>query len=231
MKILAIEQSTNICSVALLEDTGVIGEKQWTQEQPRGHMLFNILPEFLNSLSAKLNDINLFASGIGPGSFSGLRIACTAVNSFALPGKTKVMGIPSVNALAYEIFNETKAKIVTVLGDARRDHFWAARFESIDQTTVKPSILLVPYKNLKSEITTDSVVVSPDFDRFSDMLNQASNESSTRLITVTRVPKASAVGKLAFLCRDTDSPAHPIYLHPAAGRRAEEKSINGKISC
>ncbi|MFC1462656.1 tRNA (adenosine(37)-N6)-threonylcarbamoyltransferase complex dimerization subunit type 1 TsaB, partial [Verrucomicrobiota bacterium] len=109
MKLLAIEQSTSVGSIALLDDTRVLSEESWTETRGRAGNLFEMLPRILEAASRTVADIDLFAIGLGPGSFSGLRTSLSAVNHLALPGRKPVLGIPSAQALAHRLMAEESA--------------------------------------------------------------------------------------------------------------------------
>ena len=100
MLILAIEQSSVQASVALLDNAHVLAAERWHSEWNRTQNVFEILPSLLKNASVRAEDIDLFAAGTGPGSFSGSRVAVSAVQALALPGEKRLGINPNDNHTA-----------------------------------------------------------------------------------------------------------------------------------
>jgi tRNA threonylcarbamoyladenosine biosynthesis protein TsaB len=218
MLTLAIEQSTARCSAAILEDTAVQADRSWIEDRRRSQQLFSILPELLDSASLSSSDIDVFAVGLGPGSFSGLRIALSAARAMALPGQKKVFGVSSAEALALEIHGKHNAGSVTIVGDARRDLLWSTRFNPDGTCHQAAAISLHPASELASIVENSAVVASPDWDRIGKPLRRAVKKDAV-LIEEQCSPSAVTIGRQSFVRieKGEDSlPLTPLYLHPAA---------------
>jgi tRNA threonylcarbamoyladenosine biosynthesis protein TsaB len=218
MLILALEQSTPTCSLALTRDAEVLASRTWTEDRGRNQQLFAELPPALEDAGVQIADIEAFAVGLGPGSFTGLRTAVIAARAFALPEHRPVIGVSSAEVLATEILSETGMESVTIVGDARRRRFWTARFpEAAALPSPRQGFRLVPASELAKALTGDAAVVSPDWDRIGDDLATATPPGAV-LIREPRYPTAITLAELAR--RAADSPAEqkpplaPIYLHP-----------------
>ena len=74
MKIISIETSGKVCAVALTEDKNLIKEEIIEDENTHSVKLMPLVDKLLNESNTKVNDIDLFACDIGPGSFTGIRI-------------------------------------------------------------------------------------------------------------------------------------------------------------
>lgn len=131
MKILAVEFSTEEASIALLESDGarLLTEHVVEAHGKRSQELFPAVEALLSEESMTLEDIRVFAAGIGPGSYTGLRVAITAVRGWAMPKGRRVWTVSSAAAIAAEWLARTPgADTVAVWGDARRGLVWAGRF-------------------------------------------------------------------------------------------------------
>jgi tRNA threonylcarbamoyladenosine biosynthesis protein TsaB len=213
MLILAIEQSSSRGSAAILRDETVLAEEQWDYRETRGERLFSVLPAMLRSADVQLGGIDVFAPGLGPGSFTGVRIALSAANAFALPETRLVFGVSSIEALALETCADG---IVSTVGDARRGHTWSASFKVCGGAVeaVDP-LALHPLDGLADVLPGGSVIVSPDWDRLAERLRLACPDDS-ELVTESRSPGARGVGLLAArrIADDRPSvPLAPLYLH------------------
>ena len=130
MKILAIDTATNVCSVAVLEDTTVLGHKTIDDEKTHSQKLMPMLEDLLSSLHLSLKDIDLFGIDIGPGSFTGIRIGIATVKAFADVYNKPICGISSLESFAYSA-GETSAYICSLL-DAKHDNVYYGIFEYKD---------------------------------------------------------------------------------------------------
>lgn len=83
MNILAIDTSSKICSVSILEDKNLIIEKHNNDEKTHSQKLMPLVDEIFKESEYSLEDMDLFACCIGPGSFTGLRIGISTVKAFS----------------------------------------------------------------------------------------------------------------------------------------------------
>ena len=94
MRVLALDTSTPVTTVALLEDETVVWEKHLDPPQKAG----DVLPGALGDLAA----VDALAVGLGPGSFTGLRVGLAAAKALSYARKLPIAGASSLHALALE---------------------------------------------------------------------------------------------------------------------------------
>jgi len=119
---LAIETSTPHGSVAMLDDGRVIFSVRFDAGRTLGAELFTCLRK-AREIAPRCDGI---AVGLGPGSYSGVRIAIAAVIGLEFACQSEVVGIPSILAL------ETDARKYISTGDARRASFYYAMVEDAE---------------------------------------------------------------------------------------------------
>ena len=105
MKILCIDTSSNLCSVAILENNNLINKLELNNGLTHSETLMPLIKELLNTSNLSLKDIDLLVSDIGPGSFTGIRIGVSTVKAFADCLNIPCVGISSLEVLAYNIKN------------------------------------------------------------------------------------------------------------------------------
>ncbi len=128
--ILAFDTSSPVCTVALTSEEALLSEM--TVWAPRGHMarLMGMIDGAIREAGQPLDKVDAIAVGIGPGSFTGLRIGVSMARTFAqLLGKP-ILGIPSFDAVASR-FTFSEAVICPVL-DAKRGEIYTAIYEAAD---------------------------------------------------------------------------------------------------
>ena len=82
MKILSVDTSSSVCSVAILEDTSVIHEITVKNGLVHSEKLMPMIDDIFKQTNLSLSDINLFVCDNGPGSFTGIRIRSFYNKSF-----------------------------------------------------------------------------------------------------------------------------------------------------
>lgn len=106
MKILAVDTSSKLCSVAILEDKNLIKKLELDNGLTHSETLMPLIQQLLNECSLSLNNINLLVSDIGPGSFTGIRIGVSSCKAFSDSLNIPCVGISSLEVLAYNIQND-----------------------------------------------------------------------------------------------------------------------------
>ncbi|MBK9160645.1 MAG: tRNA (adenosine(37)-N6)-threonylcarbamoyltransferase complex dimerization subunit type 1 TsaB [Nitrosomonadales bacterium] len=124
MNILALETSTEYCSVALWRDGEVTARCELAGQGHSG-MLMPMLDGLLNEAGTKLAELDGIAFGKGPGSFTGIRIACGVTQGLALGANLPVVGICTLEALAE---GSGRQNVIAVL-DARMGEVYHAAYE------------------------------------------------------------------------------------------------------
>lgn len=134
MRILALETSTEYCSVALWLD-GVVVEHCELVGQKHSELLIAMLDELLKDAGLTVKDMDGIAFGMGPGSFTGVRIACGAAQGLAFGASLPVADICTLQALAEA---SGKEKVIAAL-DARMGEIYHAAYERQDDSWVAAS--------------------------------------------------------------------------------------------
>jgi len=149
MKILAIETSTLLGGIAILDDaSGLIAEVKLNVQSTHSERLMPEIAHALEKASLLPDDIDAFAVSIGPGSFTGLRIGLSTVKGFSYATGKPIVAVPTLEALSWN-FAYCRYPVCTML-DARKKEVYAAVFQwegegfrrMIDEMSVKVDNLL-----------------------------------------------------------------------------------------
>ena len=129
MKILSIDTSSERCSVAILENMKVLKELHTTNEKEHSETLMPMIEELFNSLNLKIEDIELLACTKGPGSFTGIRVGMATIKAFSDAKKIPVVGINSLEVLAYlGAIKKGDGEYISII-DAKNDNIYAAIYK------------------------------------------------------------------------------------------------------
>lgn len=124
MKILAFETSTEYCSVALRLDGKTLSKEILAHKQ-HSELLLPMVHDILAEAESSLTQLDGIAFGAGPGSFTGLRIACGVAQGLAFATDLPVMGISTLEAVAQKIGQQN----VVVALDARMGEIYHAAYQ------------------------------------------------------------------------------------------------------
>lgn len=99
--ILALDTATRHPTLALVSaDGGVVDERQWQSEHRHGEQLLERLDDLLAAVGATPSDLRGVIVGVGPGSFTGLRIGLATAKTIAYSVKIPIAGVSTTQALA-----------------------------------------------------------------------------------------------------------------------------------
>lgn len=126
MKILAIDTSSDVCSVAILENDQLIDEINLNNGKTHSENFMPILNEILEKNSLKVSDINLITAVVGPGSFTGIRIGVSSIKAIAEVKSIHIASVTSLESLAAsDCENDIKISMI----DAKNNQVYCGIFD------------------------------------------------------------------------------------------------------
>jgi tRNA threonylcarbamoyladenosine biosynthesis protein TsaB len=132
MKILAIETSTMLGGVAIMDETeGLIMETKLNVKTAHSERLMTEVDHALKQTGMGISDIDVFGVSIGPGSFTGLRIGVSTVKGLSYATGKPIVSVPSLEAFAWN-FSYCEHRICTMF-DARKKEVYAAVYRWSDE--------------------------------------------------------------------------------------------------
>lgn len=135
MKILSIDTSTMLGGVAIVEDDVLIAEARINIKIDHSERLLLEVNHLVSQSRININDIDVFAIAIGPGSFTGLRVGLSTVKGLVYATGKKVVSVSTLEAFAWNMpFCQYQ---ICPLLDARRKELYAALFRWQDNNFLK----------------------------------------------------------------------------------------------
>ncbi len=137
MKILALDSSGLVASVAVIEDDNMLGEYTVNYKKTHSQTLLPMLDEVAQMIELDLESVDAIAIAGGPGSFTGLRIGSATAKGLGLALKKPIVNVPTVEGLAYNLVG--CPEVVCPLMDARRNQTYTGlyTFQGNEMTTLK----------------------------------------------------------------------------------------------
>ncbi len=203
MTILALEFSSSQRSVAVLHENGVA---EAIESGGRGTNAFNLIERVLTEAGLVRGQIDVVAVGLGPGSYTGIRVALSIAQGWQLARGVKLLGISSAECLAAQAQTEKMLGIVKVLIDAQRNEFYCASYDlSPDDRREIERLHISDVAGALTNAAASEIWIGPEV---------------TRWFPKGRImfPSAATMARLARERRDFQSGEKltPIYLREAA---------------
>jgi tRNA threonylcarbamoyladenosine biosynthesis protein TsaB len=156
--ILALDTATDTCSVALLW-RGAIVDRSERVGQKHSERALPMVDEVLTAAGISLREVDYLAFGAGPGSFTGLRIACGVVQGLAWGAGKRVIAVGNLQALAARAFDATlDCQTVLCAIDARMNEAYCAIYRRSDiPLEVEPAALAGPLELAELAAKVDAV--------------------------------------------------------------------------
>lgn len=137
-KILCIETSTEVCSVALADNGSIIGFLEDIQGQNHSKLLTVYVKEVLNTLNLKAADLDAVAVSEGPGSYTGLRIGVSVAKGICFATSVPLIAVSPLQAMAYSVISDLKLQgfdlgeddLFAPMIDARRMEVYTEIFDN-----------------------------------------------------------------------------------------------------
>jgi tRNA threonylcarbamoyladenosine biosynthesis protein TsaB len=222
VNILAVETSTELCSVALLRDKELFVEEALAENR-HSELLAPMVRRLFERSHLSAREMDAFAFGQGPGSFTGIRIACGIVQGLAFAAGRPVVPVPSLLALAEQTH---EAHVVAAL-DARMGEAYLAAYARNGEdwdTVIEPRLVAAaappPLPGRRWAATGSG------FDRHA-WLRDAYRET-VEMRFEADLPRAGAVARIAargFLrgAGIAAERAAPLYLRDKVALTSEER--------
>ena len=100
MKILALDTTGQVASVAIADEEKLIGEYTINYKMTHSQTIMPMIDDVVSMIDIDLSEIDYIACSQGPGSFTGLRIGAATAKGLALGLNKKVVPVPTLDALA-----------------------------------------------------------------------------------------------------------------------------------
>jgi tRNA threonylcarbamoyladenosine biosynthesis protein TsaB len=202
MTVLACETSTLLGSVAIVKDEKILAEKSLFRQGSHTDILNQFISECLEAAHLTLADIDGFASGLGPGSFTGVRISLNTIKTLGYIHNKPVCGFDSLYNLAYEnkmaLAKSNDAITITPMINAYKNMVYTAEYQIINDAIVEirpPSVVRV--QELDQFIRHKTYTVGDGFAVYEKYFNQNLQKNCLRLENCSDYPTAASLGRIA----------------------------------
>ncbi|MDT2736984.1 tRNA (adenosine(37)-N6)-threonylcarbamoyltransferase complex dimerization subunit type 1 TsaB [Enterococcus pseudoavium] len=219
MKLLAMDTSNQTLAVAVLEDEKVLAHFQLNRKMNHSLTLMPAIDSVMQASGLKPQDLQRIVVAVGPGSYTGIRIAVTTAKTLA---ETLAIELTTVSSLAVIAGNSRTERLIVALMDARRNNVYAGVYRWKNQQL--EAVLAdqhIPLEDLLSQIKEPALFVG-ETAKFKEQIITALPSAEIAEADEINLPNGIVLGKLGFQAE----PVENIHgLVPAYLKRveAEEK--------
>lgn len=198
--ILSFDTATNNCSIAITNgDFGqgrVLGSLSLNSGVTHSRRLLTAVEWLMQNLELALVDIAAVAVGLGPGSFTGLRIGMATAKGLCHGSSKPLVGVSSLDAIAVGVYSE---KLICVVMDARKKEvyscFYRCNTGKVARRCSQPVVL--PPQELAEQISEPVIMAGDGIDVYNAVLADVLGDRLETATPLHRFPEATNIGFLA----------------------------------
>lgn len=145
MRILALDTALGLCSACVLDGTSgeTLSAESLIMDKGHAESLMPLIERVVARVPGKFETLERVAVSVGPGSFTGLRVALAAARAFGVALRVPVVGVTTLSAFALPyLFDESERVIASVI-DARHEHLYAQIMSHDGQILLAPDVISI----------------------------------------------------------------------------------------
>lgn len=201
MKILAIESSATVASIAIIENKKIICEYMINDKKTHSQTIMPMLESIKKQIQLDLGTLEAIAVSSGPGSYTGLRIGSSTAKGLAHVLNIPVVGISTIESMAYNI-GHTEYIICPML-DARRQHVFSGAYvyEGDRLKNIIPinQIGVVELINILKRYNAKIIFLGDGYEAHTDLIHEElDGEYIIEARAIDFLPRATNLGFLAI---------------------------------
>lgn len=225
MILMCLDTSGPSAGLALVRDGGLIYEATLVNRLTHSVNLMPMAEEALRASGLKMKDIDLLSAVVGPGSFTGVRIAVAAVQAMAQGVGRLCLPVNALEALARGLY--TDDRVACPIRDARAGQVYGAAFRAKKRLMEDAALKLPEYLESIESFGDRFVFVGDGVDAYRERIGEVLGDRAGFAPAHLNLLKAGAAAMIAWQDREAALPPQellPLYLRrPQAEREREAK--------
>lgn len=226
MKVLVLESSGLVASVAIVTEEAVLAEYTVNYKKTHSQTLLPMLDEIVRMVNLDLADVDAVAVSAGPGSFTGLRIGSATAKGLGLALDKPILEIPTLEGMAFSLFGTDR--LICPMMDARRNQVYTGLYEFVGSkfATVKEQTATA-VENIIEEINQigrNVVFIGDGADAYKAVIEKSVTVDYVFAPVHLNRQRAAAVGALGLIYlrenKTVSAKEHaPVYLRLSQAER------------
>ncbi|HDM79019.1 MAG TPA: tRNA (adenosine(37)-N6)-threonylcarbamoyltransferase complex dimerization subunit type 1 TsaB [Deltaproteobacteria bacterium] len=219
MRILALDTSTSVNSVCIIDEKGILVEHIVGGQGSHNKILLKNIDLCIKAAGVQFGDIHGIAIALGPGSFTGLRIGISTAKTLAWANQLPILGIPTLDALALNV-PYGKYQVCPML-DAKKNEVYCRIYRLSDAYPegITDNMVLPPAE-LAGMIDSPTIFLGNGWHQYESVLREKLGENALTLPAPFHDIRASNIATLALRRlkqneKDDPESLKPIYVRPS----------------
>ncbi len=184
----------------------------------------------LKSASLTLEDVQGIGVGLGPGSWTGIRVGVTVGKVLAYSMGKPVCGVPTLEALSYSVRDESSL-ICPIISAGTRDAVYAAFYRAKDGNVIRVGEYYVgDVSGLAGMVKKSVVLVGSGVQSYRRLIGKQIDSSKISIRAVEAVPSGSAVARLAAKRLEKGESDDVLSLTPLYLKESTARALMGRYS-
>ena len=234
MKVLGIDTSGYANAVGITDGEQVLADFVFEAKADSLEKIVANIDFALESAGLALDDIQGLGVGLGPGSWTGIRVGVTVGKILAYSTNKPIVGISTLEVLAYNA-RDTSILICPVINTGTKDTVYATCYHSQNGNLDRIGEYYVgDVPGLAAMIKEPAIIVSAEAETYSKIISQSEGSSGISITTIQDVPRGAAVASLAVTRlergeRDDFLALTPLYLKESTARAFQGRYVRAQV--
>ena len=230
MIVLGIDTSGYANAIGVIEGERVLADFAFEARTDSLEKIVSNIDTALRSAGLTLDDVYGIGVGLGPGSWTGIRVGVTVGKVLAFSTSKPVCGVPTLEALAYSAWNESSL-ICPVISAGTKDTVYAAFYRNRDSNLARMGDYYVgDVRGLSKMVTEPTVLVGSEAQSYRRVISREMGSSKISIGAVAAVPNGAAVAKLAAIRLEQGHSDDVLSLTPLYLKESTAKAFMDRYS-
>ena len=230
MIVLGIDTSAYANAVGVVDGERVLADFTFEARTDSLEKIVANIDSALRSAGLTLEDVQGIGVGLGPGSWTGIRVGVTVGKILAFGTNKPVCGVPTLAALAYSA-REEASLICPIISAGTRDAVYAAFYRSQDGNVTRTSEYYVgDMQGLAEMVKEPALFVGPGAESYSMLISRGLSSPKISIRVVAAVPNGVAVARLAAIRLEEGESDDALSLAPLYLKESTAKAFMGRYS-
>ena len=210
--ILNIETSSKNCSVSLSSTGKLLSHFELEDNKYRhSELLTSTIQDILSNEKINIKDLDAISIGVGPGSFTGLRIGFSVAKGLCYPHKIKLIGISTLKILANSL--DSKSDNIIALINDKGNYFYLSKYNSELDELIPPRIEFIDQEFLNKMIDNSTTIVVNDISSY-QLIGKIINKKVNLIKNVISSSNMTSLSQKSFNNNEFEDIAYaePVYV-------------------
>ena len=228
MIVLGIDTSSYINAVGLADGERVLADVAFAAKTDSLEQIVDNIDSVLKSNNFSLRDVRGIGVGLGPGSWTGIKVGVTVGKMLAFSADKPVAGIPTLEVLAYAARNNYPL-IYAIISAGVGDTVYAACYRTgVNGVSQEGEYFTGDVKDLAHVIKGRVLLVGSDIKRYRDMVLKENPSLKNKVKALEMQPSGAAVACLAGIRLEKGKQDDPLSLTPLYLKESTAKVFDNK---